>query len=292
MKRPDAPLHMQQLAVKKEIFKPLYLNFAMLDMLPIPGRIAARKAVHDFSANLVSKITSGQSKLDQSEVTVGADLVAARNNGDLTEQQFRDNAVIVFVAGHENPQLLITSLFYLLAKDQALQAKLRTEVVTRPSDVPLKELPLLNSFIFESLRLYPPLSQIINRKTSRNVILGGDICIPKGTYVGYTAYGNGRDFATWGDEAETFLPSRWGTDMDEISRKYRVAKSKAQMIAFHGGSRACLGERLALTEIRILLEQMLTSLKWELDSTWEDMMTPAGPLCPLMLRLRFEEIID
>lgn len=156
-------------------------------------------------------------------------------------------------------------------------------------ELPLKELPLLNSFIYEALRMYPPLSQIINRKTSRNVILGNDICIPKGTYVGYTAYGTGRDFATWGPDAEDFSPARWGSTMEDIGRKFRLTKSKAQMIAFHGGSRACLGERFALAEIRIMMAEVLDSLKWTLDPTWDDMMTPAGPLCPLMLRLIFEE---
>lgn len=280
---------MQQLAVKKAIFRPLYLNFPMLDLLPIPSRVAARKIVHEFAANLVAKVTASNEKHDMTNVTVGSALVTARAVGELTEQQFRDNAVIVFVAGHENPQLAITSLLYLLAKDQAMQKTLRAEV-SESEDTPLKELPLLNSFIYETLRLYPPLSQIINRKTSRNVMLGTDIMVPKNTYVGYSAYGAGRDFAAWGSDAEEFKPSRWGTDMEEISRNYRMAKSKAQLITFHGGSRACLGERFALTEIRIFMAEMLMNLEWELDPTWEDMMTPAGPLCPMLLRLKFETL--
>lgn len=282
---------MQQLAVKKAIFQPLYLNFPMLDMLPIPSRVAARKKVHEFAANLVAKVTASNEKHDMTNVTVGSALVTARAVGELTEQQFRDNAVIVFVAGHENPQLAITSLLYLLAKDQGMQKQLRTEVSLAESEATLlKELPLLNSFIYETLRLYPPLSQIINRKTSCNVMLGTDILVPKDTYVGYSAYGAGRDFATWGTDAEEFKPSRWGSTMEEISRNYRMAKSKAQFITFHGGSRACLGERFALTEIRIFMAEMLMNLRWELDATWEDMMTPAGPLCPMMLRLKFETL--
>lgn len=90
----------------------------MLDRLPIPSRVAARKAVHEFAANLVNKIGLSNTKNITDKITVGSALVAARDSGVLTEQQFRDNAVIVFVAGHENPQLLITSLLYLLAKYQ------------------------------------------------------------------------------------------------------------------------------------------------------------------------------
>lgn len=295
LKRPDAPLHMQQLAVKKEIFKPLYMNFAFLDALPIPSRVAARKMVHEYTANLVAKIKADHAKSDYTDYsTVGSALVNARENGVLTEKQFRDNASIVFIAGHENPQLLITSLLYLLAKDQSLQTALRTELANNKANAnaaaPLKDLPLLNSFIYETLRMYPPLSQIINRKTSRDTVLANSICIPRGTYVGYTAYGNGRDQTIWGPTAEHFNPARWGATPDEIARRYKHAKSKAHLIAFHGGARACLGERLALAEIRIVLEEMLGRLKWSLDPEWHDMMTPAGPLCPLMLKLHFETI--
>jgi unspecific monooxygenase len=295
---------MQQLAVKREIFRPLYLNFPRLDCLPIPSRVAARAAVHSFAANLVAKITEAHgtksSGRDESNddsaknITVGSALVSAKEAGELTEQQFRDNAVIVFVAGHENPQLLITSLLYLLAKNKVrnkhslycqrvmltitkkMQQEIREEIANMNSETALKDLLLLNSFIYETLRLYPPLSQIINRKTSCNIVLGPDICIPEGTYVGYSALGCGRDRETWSLDAEEFRPARWGDTADEVARKYKHVKSKAKMIAFHGGSRACLGERLALAEVRSLLAQMLANLEWELDPTWTESMTPVS----------------
>lgn len=100
------------------------MNFAILDQLPIPSRVAAHKAVRDFAANLVEKVSSGHAKSDNNNVTVGSALVAARDSGVITEQQLRDNAVIVFVAGHENPQLLITSMLYILAKDQVRAKKI------------------------------------------------------------------------------------------------------------------------------------------------------------------------
>lgn len=157
-----------------------------------------------------------------------------------------------------------------------MQQDIRKEIAHMEVETSLKDLPLLNSFIYETLRLYPPLSQIINRKTSCNIILGPDICVPAGTYVGYTALGCGRDLETWGADVEEFRPDRWGENAEEVARKYRIVKSKAQMIAFHGGSRACLGERLALAEVRSLLAQMLEDLEWELDPTWTDTMTPVS----------------
>lgn len=157
-----------------------------------------------------------------------------------------------------------------------MQQELRMEILAMSSETALKDLPLLNRFIYEALRLCPPLSQIINRKTSRDVVLGNRICIPEGTYVGYTALGCGRDLITWGRDSEEFRPERWGNDIETINKKYRLAKGKAQMIAFHGGSRACLGEKLALSEIRSVISKMLLSLSWTLDPEWTDIMTPVS----------------
>ena len=49
---------------------------------------------------------------------LGCRMVAARKTGTLSEQQFRHNMISIFLAGHENPQLLLTSLVFLLAENQ------------------------------------------------------------------------------------------------------------------------------------------------------------------------------
>lgn len=116
MSREDSPLHLQQLAVKKEIFKPLFLNFPILDKLGIPSRVKARNEVHKFAANLCDHIRQSNEKVDKSELNLSNSMMSAVETGIFTEKQFRDNAIIVFIAGHENPQLYLTSLLYVLAK--------------------------------------------------------------------------------------------------------------------------------------------------------------------------------
>lgn len=143
-------------------------------------------------------------------------------------------------------------------------------------DVPLRERPYLNSVIYEILRMYPPISQLVNRKTSRNIMLGNNILIPKDTYVGYICFGTGHDPNIWGADAEEFRPDRWGNEIAEIRQNYLSAKSTAKMVAFHGGMRACLGEKLALTEIRILLSEIVQKVEWDLDPEWHEMMTPVS----------------
>lgn len=287
MSRSDSPLHLQQLAVKKEIFKPIYLNFPILDKLPIPSRIRAREQVHKFAENLCNTIRRSNEKIDKSELNLSNSMINAVETGILTEKQFRDNAVILFVAGHENPQLFLTSLLYVCAKHPEVQEKLRREI---DSDLSLKERPYLNSVIYEVLRLYPPISQLVNRKTSCDTILGGKIPIPKDTYVGYICYGTSHDPNIWGQDSDDFVPERWGTTSQQVRTKYLSSKSSAKMVTFHGGMRACLGEKLALTEIRVLLTEMVKSVSWSLDENWEERMTPGGPLSPFFLKLKFRSL--
>ncbi|KAE8370670.1 cytochrome P450 [Aspergillus caelatus] len=285
----EPSLHQLQLAVKREIFKPIFMNFPVLDRFGklIPCRVRARNVVEQFSAALEHGVRHGQGTPKPSNL--GARLIAARDGGVLTAKQFRDNLNVLFVAGQENPQLLLISMLYLLAKHPDAQSRLRQDVdawsTPNPSNVAFSELPYLTCVIYESLRLLPPISQLINRRTSQDIVLGNRIYIPKGTYVGYNCYSTNRDPSIWGPTADEFRPERWGQSSTEISQCYRQRRARAEFVSFHGGSRACLGEKFALLEARVALFVLVSRLSWSLDPEWPDRKTPAGPLYPRALRL-------
>ncbi|KAL6407065.1 cytochrome P450 [Ilyonectria robusta] len=154
----------------------------------------------------------------------------------------------------------------------------------------LADMPHLTSVIYESLRLFPPIGQLINRRATRDTFLGGDeVLIPEGTYLGYNCYSTNRDPDAWGPDADEFVPARWGKTVDEIQTHYRRRRARGEFISFHGGRRSCLGERFALLQLRITLVVLIQTFKWSLDPTWADRMTPAGPLYPRALRLTFAE---
>jgi unspecific monooxygenase len=154
---------------------------------------------------------------------------------------------------------------------------------------PLQDMPYLTSVIYESLRMFPPIGQLINRRAANDVFLGGEVYIPKGTYVGYNCYSTNRDRTVWGPSADEFRPERWGATVMEINQEYRRRRAKAEFISFHGGKRACLGEKFALLEMRVTVSMLVRRFQWSLDSTWPDRKTPAGPLYPRALRLVFRE---
>lgn len=137
-------------------------------------------------------------------------------------------------------------------------------------------MPFLTSVIYESLRLFPPIGQLVNRRASEHALLGGEIVIPKGTYLGYNCYSTNRDPEVWGPAADDFDPGRWGDSPVTIQKQYRQRRARGEFISFHGGRRACLGEKFALLQMRVTLVVLVRSFTWALDPTWVDRKTPVS----------------
>ncbi|KAK2060859.1 cytochrome P450 [Colletotrichum caudatum] len=298
--RADAPINTLQTAVKKEIFKPIFLSFPFLDRLPLKSRLAARHTVSLFKNELRRALQASHHLQktplsEQPSEQLGKRMLEARASGLWDEKQLLDNLTVAFVAGQENPQLAMISTLYLLAKHPA-QELLRQEIASKgvesSADLTKEDMPYLTSLLYESLRLFPPIGQLINRKAAGTALLGGNVVIPEGTYVGYHCYSTNRCPCAWGPTADEFNPGRWGCSSEAIQQEYRRRRARGEWISFHGGKkskRACLGERFAMLEMRATLIQLVREFSFTLDPTWVDRKTPAGPLYPRALRLGYRE---
>ncbi|KAF1942550.1 Dit2 protein [Clathrospora elynae] len=299
----DAPLHMVQMKIKPIIFQPIFMNFPFLDYLPLKIRKLGRTLNKQFRGTLRTAITKGHTRHvcnENHKSNVACRMIGAHREGILTDKDLDDNFVSTFLAGHENPQLALMSLMYLLGTHIEVQEAVRKEIKAlfpdnasadyKPDYADLHDLPLLTSVLYESLRMFPPISQLINRRTKAPVMLGNTIPVPGGVYMGYNAYSTNRDVDFWGADAEEFKPSRWGTTSKEINQLYRRANSKASFISFHGGRRACLGQKFAMQQLRITLTELVWGCKWKVDESWDERMTLAGPLYPRGLKLKFDSV--
>ncbi|RAH64614.1 cytochrome P450 monooxygenase xanG, partial [Aspergillus aculeatinus CBS 121060] len=194
----------------------------------------------------------------------------ALRKGDISEYHFRCNLNQLFIAAVENIDIVLNSAMWELGKNLTLQERLRQEVVAMLlqrrhgyGESDLDALPLLTATIYEVLRLYPPLINLINRYTTEPVCLGTESSspIPAGTWVGWHAYGTHTDPSAWGPSAREFDPDRWGSDPVAINM-FRSMQVKGKYLPFTTHARRCLASKFAITVLKVALCELLLSVEW------------------------------
>ncbi|KAJ5761620.1 hypothetical protein N7533_003659 [Penicillium manginii] len=169
-----------------------------------------------------------------------------------------DELMNVLLAGRDTTASLLSNLFFVLAKDPAIWAKLRREVAflegRPPTYSELNNMKYVQCCMNESLRLHPVVPRN-NREAIRNTVLplgGGQdglspVFVPKGTFVSYNVYAMHRRTDIYGPDAEVFRPERWEDGKLQPRWGY---------LPFNGGPRICIGQRYALTEVGYVLVRM------------------------------------
>jgi cytochrome P450 len=271
------------------------MNFPFLDHLKLKSRLRARQFAQLFRNTLAKHVATGHKHVcDHESTSLGCRLLGSYREGIISEKALHDNLVSTFIAGHENPQLGILSMMYILGANPDMQEKVRSEIRSlfpdhapdnfEPPYAEIHDLPYLTATIYETLRLFPPISQLLNRSTQVDTVLGDDIHIPKGVYVGYNAYSTNRDVDFWGADANVFKPERWGSTMDEINSTFRWANAKSAFISFHGGRRVCIGQKWAMESLRITMVEILSGLRWKLDDNCDGRLTPVSQVSTVALQ--------
>jgi len=182
---------------------------------------------------------------------------------------------LIIVAGSDTTAATLVHLFYHLATDKVLTARLRRELDAllegdvKMSHAQIQDAPLLNAVINETLRLHPPVPSGVFRKTPPEGIDIGGTHVPGNTAVQLPLYAMGRDPSIWPD-ADVFIPERFiepkardGAGVGE-ARREKEAKGpdlmpyKDVFSPFSTGPYSCIGKNLALMEIRLLTAQLVT----------------------------------
>jgi cytochrome P450 len=118
----------------------------------------------------------------------------------------------------------------------------------------------------EALRLYPPIPFEI-RQAQYPITLPDGTFLPKDSVVVWCLFATNRSKVTWGEDAEVFRPDRWltsepaGGDGGVKERLRLVQKSASEFPVFNGGSRTCLGRKMA----ELIAMQVIASMTWTFD---------------------------
>ena len=165
--------------------------------------------------------------------------------------------MIFFTAGYETTATTIGHMIYLLAKNPTVQDQVYDEIINacetwdQINHDTIKNMPLLEASIMETLRLLPPVGEHMRICTKNCQVAGIDI--PKGTKIQMPILPGHLNYA--------FFP------FPTLFKPERFLKQNANQIApftwrpFGSGNRVCIGQRFAVTAIMIFMAKFLTKFQ-------------------------------
>jgi cytochrome P450 len=224
----------------------------VVEKLPLPIFTRVRKARERLDRIILRVIAE-----KRAAGATGGDLVsmllAARDPENpsepgMSDQQIRDEAMTIFLAGHETTANAMSWTWHLLAGAPEVERKLHDEIDRFPGTLSAEDVPKLEytrAVVAESMRLFPPAWTMGRRVMQPHVIDGYEI--PVSALILASQWVVHRD-PRWWDEPDVFRPERWLSDANRI----RTTRPKYAYFPFGGGSRVCIGESFAWTEAILL----------------------------------------
>lgn len=175
---------------------------------------------------------------------------------------------IMMNAGSDTTAIAMANAVYLLHKHTQSLKTLREELdgVLDPDEVvapydKVKHLPYLRAVIDETLRMMPPVSFNLPRRTPSGGMMVASEHITGDTSVSISAEVAHRDPEVFVDP-DSFTPERWLGD--------KGRELQAGFVAFSAGSRGCIGRNITYLEQTMLLASVLHRYEMALPSPdWE-----------------------
>jgi cytochrome P450 len=169
----------------------------------------------------------------------------------MSDKQVRDEALILFAAGHETTANALSWTWYLVSQHPEVAKKLREEVDSvlddkAPTFTDVPQLPYITNVFTESMRLYPP-AWILTRQATKDTVIG-PYAISSGTDVLMSQYVVHHDPRFY-ENPEQFNPDRWTKEM-------KAKLPKFAYFPFGGGPRSCVGEPFAWMEGALIIARI------------------------------------
>ncbi len=232
---------------------------AITDRLPLPGNRAFRRAREVLDATIQRMIDERRSSRTRGDDLLSMLLEAqdADTGGErMSDGQVRDEAMTLFLAGHETTSNALTWTWYLLSEHPQVEAKLHAELddVLRdqaPTVDDFARLTYANAVLTESMRLYPP-AWILTRECVEAYPIDGYVAPPGSTFL-MSQWVMHRD-PRYYERPELFDPDRW-------TPEFRAKLPRFAYFPFGGGPRVCIGEPFAWMEATLALATLAREWK-------------------------------
>jgi cytochrome P450 len=254
----------------------------------LPGGRGIRAAIAKVDARM-AKMVADRRAVGLTRQDLLTQLLRARDEDDggrMSDKQIRDEAVTLFVAGHETTAMGLAWACHELARNPAILARVQEEADRfcgrTPSLGELEGLSFSLRVFKEALRKYPPVYFILRMPTAE-VEIGG-YSIPRGTLVIVSTYGMHHNPAVYPD------PERF--DPDRFEPAAEAARHRSAWLPFGNGPRVCIGNHFALLEGQLVLAALAHQVRFEPIRGVEVIPDPKATLrpahgMPMIVKRRF-----
>jgi cytochrome P450 len=249
----------------------------LLDRLPVPAtrRFVAARARLDA---VIYRLIDERRREPGDRGDLLSMLLLARDDAGnaLDDLAVRDEAMTIFIAGHETTANALVWSLYLLSQNPDVRSRLEAEVghvlggrEARAEDA--AQLTYTRMVLAEAMRLYPP-AWIVGRRALTDLEVHG-YAIRAGEVVLMSQYVVHRDPRFYA-EPEAFRPERWAEPAAQNLPKFAY-------FPFGGGNRVCIGEQFAWMEGLLVLATLAQHARLDLEPG-----TPVDALPLVTLRPR------
>ncbi len=182
------------------------------------------------------------------------------DGGVMTDEQLRDEAITIFLAGHETTANWLVWTWYLLSQHADVESRLHNEIDSvlengrAPTIEDVPHLRYTEMVLAEVMRLYPP-AWTLGRQAIKDYEING-YTIEKGSTIllsQYVMHHHPRYYA----EPERFDPERFTVEAREVRPAFAY-------FPFGGGPRRCIGEGFAQMEGVLLLATLAARFRLRL----------------------------
>ncbi|OMH83707.1 Lanosterol 14-alpha demethylase erg11 [Zancudomyces culisetae] len=267
-------------------FTPIHFLF---EWLPLPSYYSCKEAhseLHGLFRSIIDNRRANNEKKYDDMLHVL--MTSKYKNGEpLTDVQVANMLIAFLMAGQHTSSATTTWGLLMLANDHSLIdttfAQMKEAMGEELPDVTyddLKNIPMLEHIVNETLRIRSPIIQIMRKVTQPIPIPKTHYVVPAGHYLVASPSVSSTD-PNYFPDPEAFSPLRWesstvgqsasgGNDdtageVDYGFGSVSLKSARSPYLPFGAGRHRCIGEQFAYVQIRTILYTLLKKFDFELD---------------------------
>jgi len=265
---------------------PIFRYWKYFHFLPGVKKLdKSKETIYNVISKIIDKKTSfGVNEDDKDLLSI---LLRQEEANTISKDVLVDNMRFMLAAGDTTPKGSL-SLMYYLAVNPDIQQKVIQEIKDHITDVQnytkkdLDQLEYIYRVVKEILRIAPPVRAPVPRK-NREEEKFGDYVIPAGSEICYTIYALHHNEQVW-KNPDIFDPDRFLPE--NLEKQHDIG-----FMPFMLGSRNCLGQHVALLEIKTFVVEIFGRYSVTIaDPTYKLKWKPSWVVAPQSVPFSFKKL--